>query len=384
MDPRDLEVIVTSGRRTSRRQFLGAAGAGAGALFLAACGSSSSSSNTTTKAAGSRVALAKGGTLNLWTWPAYYAPSNLKAFQARTGTHLNIATYDSNDTAFAKLNSAGGSSFDIVVPTSDFVPVMASHNLLQKLDHSRIPFQYIDPKLLGKVFDPHNEYSIPKDYGTIGVVYDPAVVKTPIKTWQDFLDAGAKPGISGKVEVPDVPDENLGIALWAEGKSWNTDNLAELHHAADVMKAFAKHIKAFNEFDVSGVTSGAVAMAVVTQGTARLMMLQKKTLKFVIPLPQSELWVDNYCITAKAPDVNQAYSFISYMLQPAHQLKDCAYIGYPTALPGIESKLPASVPLRSEIFISPSDFARLVPHVIHPEIQGEVENLYSQIQAAAA
>jgi len=125
-------------------------------------------------------------------------------------------------------------------------------------------------------------------------------------------------------------------------------------------------------------------MAIVTQGTARLMMLQKKSLKFVIPEPQSELWVDNYCITANAPDVNQAYSFIYYMLQPAHQLKDCAYIGYPTALPDLQKKLPANVPLRSEIFISPSDFARLVPHVIHPAIQGEVENLYSQIQAAAA
>ncbi|HZO77818.1 MAG TPA: spermidine/putrescine ABC transporter substrate-binding protein [Solirubrobacteraceae bacterium] len=382
MEPTDFAVTVVKGRRVGRREFLTAGAAGAGALLLAACGGSSTS--TSTAKASSHAGLAKGGTLNLWTWPDYYAPANLKAFQAKTGTKLNIATYDSNDTAFAKLNTAGGASFDIVVPTSDFVPVMAQHGLLQKLDHSRIPLQYVDPKLLRKVFDPHNDYSIPKDYGTIGVIYNPAVVKHPIRTWQDYLDAGAQPGVSGKVELADVPDETLGIALWAEGKDWNTDNLADLRHAAEVMKAFAKHVHAFNEFDVSGVTSGAVVMAVVTQGTAREMMLQKKSLKFVIPQPQSELWVDNYCITAKAPDVNQAYSFIDYMLQPAHQLKDCAFIGYPTALPNLQSKLPASVPLRNEIFISPADFNRLVPHVIHPAIQGTVENLYSEIQAAAA
>ena len=72
------------------------------------------------------------------------------------------------------------------------------------------------------------------------------------------------------------------------------------------------------------------------------------------------------------------------MLQPAQQLRDVPYIGYPTTLPGIEQKLPAHMPQKNLIFIKPSDFRRLVPHVIHPSIQGYVENLYTQIQAAAA
>lgn len=380
MRPEDLGVTAASGRKMTRAQFL--AVAGAGVATLAGCGSSSSSSSKTSSAATSS---AKGGSVNLWTWPQYFSPKNLARFTQQTGTHINMSTYDSNDAAFAKLNASGGNSgFDIVIPTSDFVPVMAQHGVIQKIDHSRIPWQYVDPALLGKVFDPHNEYSVPKDYGTIGVIYDPAVVKHPIVTWKDFLDAGAQPGISGKVEVPDVPDENLGIALWAAGRDWNTDNLSQLSQAADVMKAFAKHVKAFNEFDVSGVANGSVVMAVVTQGTARLMIEQKHSLKFVIPQPQSELWVDNYCIVSNAPNINQAYSFIDFMLQPAQQLRDVPYIGYPTALPGLAHKIPASVPLRSTIFINRPDFARLVPHVIHPSIQGQVENLYSQIQAAAA
>jgi spermidine/putrescine transport system substrate-binding protein len=391
MRPEDPDVTDISSRKLSRAQFLAVAGAGAAAL--AGCGSSSSSSSKASSAASSAAAkassgtttYAKGGSVNLWTWPQYWSPKNIALFEQTTGTHVNMATYDSNDAAFAKLNASGGSSgFDLVIPTSDFVPVMASHGLIQKIEHSRIPWQYVNPKLLGQVFDPHNEYSVPKDYGTIGVIYDPTVVKTPITTWQDFLNAGAQPGISGKVEVPDVPDENLGIALWAAGESWNTDNLTELNQAADVMKKFAKHVKAFNEFDTSGVASGAVVMAVVTQGTARLMIQQKPHLKFVVPQPQSELWVDNYCIVTNAPNINQAYSFINFMLQPAQQLRDVPYIGYPTALPGIEQKLPANVPLRDLIFIKPADFARLVPHVIHPSIQGQVENLYSQIHAAAA
>jgi spermidine/putrescine transport system substrate-binding protein len=389
MRPEDLEVTDVSSGKLNRAQFLGLAGAGA--AVLAGCGSSSSSSSkaassaATSAASSGTTTYAKGGSVNLWTWPQYWSPHNIALFEKTTGTHVNMATYDSNDAAFAKLNASGGSSgFDLVIPTSDFVPVMASHGVIQKIDHSRIPWQYVDPKLLGQVFDPHNEYSVPKDYGTIGVIYDPTVIKTPITSWQDYLNEGAMPGVSGKVELPDVPDETLGVALWAEGKSWNTDNLSDLNHAADVMKAYAKHVKAFNEFDTAGVQSGAVVMAVVTQGTARLMIQAKPHLKFVVPQPQSELWVDNYCIVTNAPNINQAYSFIDFMLQPAQQLRDVPYIGYPTTLPGLEQKLPSNVPLRDLIFIKPADFARLVPHVIHPSIQGQVENMYSQVQAAAA
>jgi spermidine/putrescine transport system substrate-binding protein len=389
MRPEDLDVTDVSSGKLNRAQFLGLAGAGA--AVLAGCGSSSSSSSkaassaATSAASSGTTTYAKGGSVNLWTWPQYWSPHNIALFEKTTGTHVNMATYDSNDAAFAKLNASGGSSgFDLVIPTSDFVPVMASHGVIQKIDHSRIPWQYVDPKLLGQVFDPHNEYSVPKDYGTIGVIYDPTVIKTPITSWQDYLNEGAMPGVSGKVELPDVPDETLGVALWAEGKSWNTDNLSDLNHAADVMKAYAKHVKAFNEFDTAGVQSGAVVMAVVTQGTARLMIQAKPHLKFVVPQPQSELWVDNYCIVTNAPNINQAYSFIDFMLQPAQQLRDVPYIGYPTTLPGLEQKLPSNVPLRDLIFIKPADFARLVPHVIHPSIQGQVENMYSQVQAAAA
>ncbi len=71
---------------------------------------------------------------------------------------------------------------------------MVSKGLIQEIDHDKIPFKYIDKKLLNKVYDKGNKYSIPKDYGVAGVVYDPTAVGGTIKTWSDFFDAAAKPG----------------------------------------------------------------------------------------------------------------------------------------------------------------------------------------------
>jgi len=362
-------VDVVSGRHMSRTQFIGGvAGAAASVAGL-----------TLAK----RAAAAMGGTLNLYTWPNYYAPANLTAFKKATGITLHTSTLESNDSLFAKLNSPAGANYDIVIPSQYWVGIEAQKNLLLKLDKSRIPLQYVDKGLLAKMPSPVNDYAVPKAYGTIGVIWDPAAVGGQIRTWQDYLDAGAKPEVSGKVELTDVPDETLGIALWASGKSFVTKNRADLRRAADTMKAFAKHVKAFNEFDVDGLANGSIVMAVVSQGTARLAMQRNKKLKFVIPQPRSKLWVDMYAIPSRAHNVDQAYSFIGFMLQPARQLKDVAYIGYPTALPGLAGKVSASVPLRNVIFIKPADLARLQPYVVQPSVQGYVAQLYTEIKAAA-
>ncbi len=172
--------------------------------------------------------VAKGGTLNLYTWPDYFSTKNLAAYKRETGTTMNISTYESNDILFAKLNSAAGSGFDIVVPTSGWIQTMAHHGLLQKLDHCRIPLQYVSPALLNKVFDPGNVYSIPKDYGVLGVVYDPMAVGGTIKTWQDFLDAGDKKSVSGKVQLSDASWEVVAIPLWAADGDYNTQDTAKI------------------------------------------------------------------------------------------------------------------------------------------------------------
>jgi spermidine/putrescine transport system substrate-binding protein len=371
---------VNDGRMT-RAKFLAAGGSALAAGLLAACGSSSSGSTTTHKATSTVV---KGGTLNLYTWPDYFSTKNLAAYKKETGTTMNISTYESNDILFAKLNSAAGSGFDIVVPTSGWIQTMAHHGLLQKLDHSRIPLQYVSPALLNKVFDPGNMYSIPKDYGVLGVVYDPMAVGGKIKTWQDFLDAGDKKSVSGKVQLSDASWEVVAIPLWAADGDYNTQDTAKINHYGDIMKAWAKNVKEFSGFDITGPAHGTIAMSQTDQSVGRQCLIQNKNLKWVVPEPTSELWVDNYAITAHAPDVNQAYSFINFQLQPAHQVIDTVFIGYPTSLPNLRSKLPKNLPYTDIIFGGANvDFHKLQEFVVHPATLQLYENIYTEIKAAA-
>ncbi len=49
----------------------------------------------------------------------------------KTGVTPNIATYDSNETLFAKLNSPAAAGFDIVIPSSSWIKQLADKGLLQ-------------------------------------------------------------------------------------------------------------------------------------------------------------------------------------------------------------------------------------------------------------
>lgn len=367
--------MTAASERMSRKSFLGLAGGAAVAAVGWRAG----------VARAARPALTKGGTVNIWTWPDYWAPSNLRGFTKATGTSVNIASYTSSDEMYTKLKTAAGAAYDIAIPDLGWLPVMASSGVLQKIDHSRVAYNRIAKQYLGIREDPHNEYSVPKDYASTGVVYDPGAVGGKIVTWMDYFDAMTKPGASGKVDMPAEPAEVFGLALWAMGggKDWNTATKADLHRAYEFVRSYTKHVHAYNDFETSAVANGSVVAASMTNANARLAMLQNEKLRWVIPKPKSELILDNYTIPTHAPDVDQAYSFINYMLEPAHQVADCTFLGYPLLLPGIQSKLPKKTKLVDIIFTSPKDFERLEPLDVRPSIQPYAENLFSQLQAAA-
>jgi spermidine/putrescine transport system substrate-binding protein len=371
---RDSASALLDGKSVSRKQFLLGAGASAAGALLA--------SGAAPAFASRRAAAAGAGTLDIYTWPNYFSSANLKNFKKQTGIGITQSSYESNDAMFAKLAATNGNSgFDMAIPTSGWINVMAVKGLLQEIDHSKVPFSNINPQLLNKSFDPHNKYSVPKDYGYNGVVYDSTVITKAPKTWMDVIDL-AKSTASGKFAMG-IDYETISAGLWALGYSMNDTDKKHLNHAAALMKTVAPHVKSFNSWDITGCANGTVAMMTCDQSVARQVLQQNKKFKFVVPGPHSELWVDNYTILKNAAHTDAAYSFIDFQLKPTSQVTDTEFIGYPTVLKGLEGKLPASTKLKDVIFIPPKVYETLETYIVREDLQGYIEDLSTQVQAAA-
>jgi spermidine/putrescine transport system substrate-binding protein len=330
-----------------------------------------------------RAAFAADKALNIYTWPDYFATDDLAAYATQSGVTPNIVTYNADEIMFSKLNSPAGADFDIVVPSSGWIQQLAAKNLLLPLDHSKIDLSALDPGLLDRDYDPGNKYSIPKDWGLLGVVYDPAVVGE-IKTWRDFFDAGAKPAVSGKIRMTKSATETVGPALWIAGKDWNKATADDIKGTADFLKGFAKHVKTFSSFDPAAMASGAIVMAQANQSAARGAIQQNPKLKWVVPGPFSEIWVDNYVIAANAQNVDQAYDFLKFFLSPDVQVKETKYIGYPAAIAGLAGKLGSDTPNADLIFGGKElDFSKLTSYIVNPDTVAVYQDVQNQVVAAA-
>ena len=330
------EAAAVIKREYSRRRFLSFAAAAGGAAFLAACSSPAAQSGVQ----------ASGGPLekklSIYTWGDYDAPSVLKQFTDTLGPQITLDSFNSNEEMISKLIAAKGTSgYDIVIPTGPFIPQMVQNGLLEKFNRDLIPnISYMDPAFLGRDWDPNNEYSICKAWGTTGFVYDKTVITRELKTWADLIDA-AQNEASGKMSVLDDPASMTGIFYWSQGIDWNTTDPADLDAAEEFMvNTMAPHISAFDSYPGgAAIPQAQFALMQVWNGDARIGILESpdpERWQWVLGAPDTELWMDNWAIAAGAPNPEAAHAFINFVLSPDNSLAELDYIGYHTGATDIE------------------------------------------------
>src|SRR5689334_4509091 len=101
----------------------------------------------------SRQAAADAGVLHIYNWTDYTSMEMVKKFETETGIKVTIDTYDSNETALAKLSS-GAAGYDVMIISNDFVPIFVNQHLLQEVGVASMPnFKNLDPKWQKRSWD---------------------------------------------------------------------------------------------------------------------------------------------------------------------------------------------------------------------------------------
>lgn len=378
-------------RELNRRNFFALAAAGAvGALAGCSGGGGSSSASSATSASPAAGGGALEDALSIYTWGEYDSPDVIKAFTTDKGPKITLDSYSSNEEMISKLVAAKGTGgYDIVVPTGTYLPQMVENGLLQKINRDLLPnLQYMDKQFLGQAWDPTNEYSICKAWGTSGFVYDTTVVKRELKTWADFLDCAQKEA-SGKTSLLDDLSEVASPYFWANGIDWTTTDAAHLDAAeAFMVDKLAPHIAAFDSYPGGGaIPQGTHVLMHAWNGDARIGLAESKTperWKWVLGAPTTELWMDNWTIVAGAPHPEAAHAWINYTMDPANQLKQLDYIGYHTGAAGIQdAATKAGLKRLDMVFFTPEQLATMKNGALNEGQQRRVD-IWNKVKAKAA
>ena len=162
------------------------------------------------------------GELQLYNWGDYTSPELLAKFEGETGIKVTVTDYDSNDTALAKVE-AGGSGFDLVVPSANYVPIYIEKGLVQEFDLAKIPnHANIAPEWMDVAYDPGRKFSIPWQWGTTGIAMNKTLYAGDINTSAIWLDP--PPEVAGHINVtPEMNDVLAMATMYLGGQPCSDD-----------------------------------------------------------------------------------------------------------------------------------------------------------------
>jgi spermidine/putrescine transport system substrate-binding protein len=290
------------------------------------------------------------GVLNLYNWGNYTSPELIEKFQAETGIQVTVTDYDSNDTALTRIR-AGGHGFDLVVPSASYVPVWVEQGLVQELDHSRLPnIANIDEQWVDVPFDPGRTHSIPWLWGTTGVIVNTSVWDGDPHTADIFLDPPEE--LRGRINVIPEMSDVMAIAIkYVGGEDSCTEDREILRAARDALMAAKPHWLALDYGTVDAYAAGDLAAGVYWNGATMRARLQNEAIVYGYPQTGFPVWMDNAMLLADAQNVDNAYTFLNFIMEPEHAAMLSNFARYANGIVGSEEFMDAEMRDAPEIAI---------------------------------
>ena len=160
--------------------------------------------------------------VNVCSWGEYIDESLITEFEEQTGIRVNYQTAESNEALYS-LIKMGGADFDVIVPSDYMIARLIQEDMLAELDYDAIPnFEKIDPQFTHLSFDPENRYTVPYTWGSVGIIYNTAMVDEPITSWGAMFDEK----YAGQVLMINNSRDALMAALCYLGYDINTTDEA--------------------------------------------------------------------------------------------------------------------------------------------------------------
>ena len=283
--------------------------------------------------------------LYIYNWTYYTPHTVIEKFEKEYNVTVVYDEFASNEDMYAKImatNRKGlfgwfsrlfGRSYDIVFPSADYVSIMITQDLFEKIDKSLVPnLSNIDEKVLTlSDYDPEMEYSVPYYFGAAGVIVNTARVPEFERSWSIF----SRKDLKNRMTMLDDMREVMGDALAFLGYSVNTENPAEIKEARDLINhewkpnivrfdadAFGKGYASGDFWVVQGYPE------VVYEEIADNPQLIANTL-FFFPEEGGPAYIDSMCILKGSKNIELAHKFIDFIHRPEIYAEFADAFGFP-------------------------------------------------------
>ncbi|NKX42340.1 polyamine ABC transporter substrate-binding protein, partial [Rhodobacteraceae bacterium R_SAG2] len=283
-------------------------------------------------------------TVRVYNWSDYIDESLLDKFEEETGIELVYDVFDSNEVLETKM-LAGGSGYDVVVPSGTFLQRQITAGAFQPLDTSKLPnlenmWDVVSSRT--EQYDPDNAHSINYMWGTTGIGVNVGKVKeilgddAPIDSWDLVFDPANMEKLADcGVHFLDAPAEMIPAALNYIGEDPNSHDPDVIAKAEEVFMPVRPYIQKFHSSEyINALANGDVCVAVGWSGD----ILQARDradeadngveIAYNAPSEGAQMWFDQMAIPVDAPNPEGAHKFLNFIMDAENMAAASNYVYY--------------------------------------------------------
>ncbi|MBE9637614.1 polyamine ABC transporter substrate-binding protein [Salipiger mangrovisoli] len=346
------------------------------------------------------AATAQAEEVRVYNWSDYIDESLLEKFEQETGIDLIYDVFDSNEVLETKM-LAGGSGYDVVVPTGTFLQRQIEAGSFQKLDKSKLPnlenmWDVISSRT--DKYDPGNEYAINYMWGTTGIgVNVPKIQEilgedAPIDSWDlVFKPENMEKLAACGVYFLDAPSEMIPAALKYIGEDPDSHDPDVIAKAEPVYMAIRPYISKFHSSEyINALANGDICVAVgwsgdILQARDRAAEAENGVeVAYNAPKEGAQMWFDEMAIPVDAPNPDGAHVFLNFIMDPENMAAASNYVYYANGNKASQAFLADDVIGDPAIYPSEEALENLFTTTPYePKVQRVVTRLWTKIKSGS-
>ena len=264
--------------------------------------------------------------LVLYTWEGLFPQEVLDSFEEEKGIKIISSNFDSNETMLEKVQQSDGKDYDLVIGDDYIIEQVVNSGLAKELDKEKLTnYGNINPLYQSQFYDPDNKYTIPHGAGIPLIVYDPEQVDFEIKGYSDLWN----PELEDKIATIASYRAIEGMVLLTMGKSMNEEDPAVIKEAGEKLKELAPNIRMIQDTNTqNALLNGEAAVGILYTSQVIAALAENPDLKVVYPEEGLGFGIMNFYIPKNAPDTEEAYEFLDYILEPELAAECFNFLGY--------------------------------------------------------
>ena len=341
---------------------------------------------------------ASAETVRVYNWSDYIDESLLDKFEEETGIELVYDVFDSNEVLETKM-LAGGSGYDVVVPSGTFLQRQIQAGAFQELDKSKLPnlenmWDVVSTRT--EQYDPGNAHSINYMWGTTGIGVNLGKVKealgedAPVDSWSLVFDPANMEKLADcGVHFLDAPAEMIPAALNYIGEDPNSHDPEVIAKAEEVFMPIRPYIQKFHSSEyINALANGDICVAVGWSGD----ILQARDradeadngveIAYNAPSEGAQMWFDQMAIPADAPNPEGAHKFLNFIMDAENMAAASNYVYYANGNKAAQEHLVEDVIEDPAIYPSPEALDNLFTTTPYPpKVQRVVTRLWTKIKS---